>query len=75
MPYILCEKETALKSQVDSVGYCAAVVYILLIPSCLLYLYWRQREVLRASGATTWALRLQRFLSSWTFVGLYGHRL
>ena len=75
MPDILCEKATPLKSQVDAVGYSAAVVYILLLPSCLLYLYWRQREVLRASGATTWALGLQQFLSSWTLVGLYSYRL
>ena len=54
MPYFLCNDERALKKQVDVFGYAAAVCYILLIPSCLLYLYWRQRAVLRGSGTTTW---------------------
>ena len=54
MPYFLCEDEHPLKRQVDLVGYAAAVFYILLIPSFLLYLYWRQRAVLRTSGTAMW---------------------
>ena len=38
----------------DLVGYAAAVFYILLIPSFLLYLYWRQRAVLLTSGTAMW---------------------
>ena len=55
MPYILCKEETALKSQVDLVGYSASFIYVLVIPFCLCYLYWRQRVVLQGSGTTTWA--------------------
>ena len=54
MPYLLCEDEDPLKRQVDLVGYAAAVFYILVIPSALLYLYWRQRAVLRTSGTAMW---------------------
>ena len=48
----------------DLVGYAAAVFYILLIPSFLLYLYWRQRAVLRTSGTASVAAGLpsQQFL-------------
>ena len=66
MPYFLCQDEDPLKRQVDSVGYAAGVFYILVIPSFLLYLYWRQRAVLRTSGTASVAAGLpsQEFRSS-----------
>ena len=53
MPHLLCKEKSAVKSMVDIVGYSAGVVYAVLIPLCLLYLYWRQRAVLLASVRTT----------------------
>ena len=53
MPHILCEEKSTSKSIVDLVGYSAGLVYAVVIPLCLLYLYLRQRAVLLASVRTT----------------------
>ena len=52
IPYILCESSSPVKTVVDAVGYIAAVCYGIVIPVCLLYVYSRQRTMLRSSKVT-----------------------
>ena len=52
IPYILCESSSPVKTVVDAVGYIAAVCYGIVIPVCLLYVYARQRTMLRSSKVT-----------------------
>jgi len=60
MPYILCTESSNLKFWVDFIGHACVFGYAVVIPSFILYLYSRQRVVLRSSRMMTAAATFQQ---------------
>ena len=60
MPYILCTESSKLKFWVDFIGHACVFGYSVVIPSFILYLYSRQRVVLRSSRMMTAAATFQQ---------------
>lgn len=60
MPYILCTESSNLKFGVDFIGHACVFGYAVVIPSFILYLYSRQRVVLRSSRMMTAAATFQQ---------------
>lgn len=60
MPYILCTESSKLKFGVDFIGHACVFGYAVVIPSFILYLYSRQRVVLRSSRIMTAAATFQQ---------------
>jgi len=54
-PAILCAEHTNMKIWVDIIGYVCAFGYAIVIPTLMLYLFYRQRVVLRSSRMITGA--------------------
>jgi len=54
-PAILCTEHTKMKFWVDIIGYVCAFGYAIVIPTLMLYLFYRQRAVLRSSRMITGA--------------------
>ena len=52
-PAILCTEHTKMKCWVDIIGYVCAFGYAIVIPTLMLYLFYRQRVVLRSSRMIT----------------------
>ena len=58
-PAILCTEHTKMKFCVDIIGYVCAFGYAVVIPTFMLYLFYRQRVVLRSSRMITGAAACQ----------------